>query len=121
MTKPLPRRVLKKGTVVEVEWADIQDASEDDWNDPDAKARTANVYTLGYVQDDFTEGNEVIVVARDYSPEEDRYSGQRAEPVGVVLGIRVLDNSRTLEFWEPSKLRWGVKIMGQELEQEEDV
>ncbi len=72
------------GTPVAVSWADITDA--DDWNEPQ-DPETAQIVTYGV----FVAASPlVLVIARDYDPEEKRYVGLRAIPLHPVSEVHSL-------------------------------
>lgn len=91
--------MIRKHTLVRVEWEDIQDLSNDDWND-DLEADTASVVSLGWIARDYR-GGRVLHLAKDWSPDDEKYRSVVALPAGCITGVQVL--GRGLELWDGSK------------------
>jgi len=90
---------IPKHTLVRVEWEDIQDLSNDDWND-DLEADTASIVSIGWIAREYRSGR-VLHLAKDYSPDDEKYRSIVALPAGCVTGVQELMRGR--ELWDTSK------------------
>jgi len=102
---------MKQNSLVMVEWVDIQDSSEEDWNDPSVLNTTANVKAVGWLFRDFTRKSTTLYLSTDWCPDENRYSGKRSIPAGCILNIRKVAVD-TLEEWENVGTKWSVVPIG---------
>ena len=89
-------RRIPKDTPVRVEWEDIQDLSNDDWND-DLEADTASIVSVGWIAREYR-GGRVVHLAKDYSPDDDKYRSVVALPAGCITAIQRLDVGD--ELWD---------------------
>ena len=91
--------MIAKGTLVRVEWEDICDLTNDDWND-DLEADTAGIVSLGWVAKDYSDRERKLLVGKDWSPDDGKYRSVIAFPVGCIIGVTELHTGR--ELWDAS-------------------
>lgn len=89
--------VAKVGDRVRIEWEDIQDFSDEDWNGDVDVIDTATLTTQGIVIESFYNSSRCLKIARDHSISESTYHGCRAIPAGAVTCVL---NYSTDEEWE---------------------
>jgi hypothetical protein len=82
---------------VRVEWEDIQDFSNDDWNDDSLEADTASIVSIGWVAKEYR-GGRVLTNAKDFSPDDGQYRSVVAIPAGCVTAVQVLEVAG--EVWD---------------------
>lgn len=93
--------LLTAGMMVIVEWEDIQDLQNEDWNANFNSVTTASVQTIGWVATDYRRGERTFLLARDYTCDEEggnTYRSVMAMPAGCITGIHVLETGA--EVWD---------------------
>lgn len=79
---------LKRGQRIELEWEDIQDYADDDWNEDPDYYDTASLRSILYVAFDFNDGSRVLRVSKDWAVDDDTPRGVRCVPPGCVTSVR---------------------------------
>ena len=89
--------MIKAGAIVLLEWDDITDHSDSDWNDTPDALPTSGMKTIGFLASTWKPTHMVVRVCRDISADEGTYHGVRALPAGCINSIT---NQETGEQWE---------------------
>lgn len=87
---------IPAGTLVIVEWEDIQSAG--DWNETPESVDTATIQTPGWVAEDFDKRYRKLVLAASKSIDEGTLHDRTAIPSGCITSIRILVS--TTELWD---------------------
>lgn len=91
--------MIKKGTLVLVEWEDIQ--GHGDWNeDPDCPD-TASLQSPGYIGKDVDKRFRVLQLCGTYSTDEDTVHDMTSFPTGCITSIREITLGP--ELWDVGK------------------
>lgn len=93
--------VIAAGTPAVIDWNDITDHSDSDWNDTPDTLCCATLRTWAVLASDWRPNHSVVQLARDFDLEEDTFHGVRTMPCGAMVSIK---NIRTGEEWELTRV-----------------
>lgn len=108
----MSRTKIEAGSHVELEWEDIQDYSDDDWNEDPEYYDTATIRTVCYIAFDFDISHRCIRISRDWD-EDGHPRGVRVLPKGVITSMRDLETGS--EIWDDLCISYPVVWTAQEL------
>ena len=94
--------MIPAGAPVVVEWNDITDYSDIDWNEDWGEFPTSGVQTIGWLGETWKPGHMTVHLARDRD-DEGKPRGVRAFPAGCFSTITHI-NPVTIAQWELSRL-----------------